>query len=149
VRESALSIPVIFRRALIPQSTGWNASNWCELDQWKQAKSSRPAPKFWAALCFSRRSKPSESQGDSVLGEFSICTNRNCRFLVSLREGNKLLRRSDLILSACPECHHEWSGRCPFCVQTLEVIWQSKVPCCAHCNRPLKADATQTWVARR
>src|ERR1700681_2648743 len=93
--------------------------------------------------------QPSDHKVDSVLEEFLICTNRNCRFLVSLREGNKLLRREDLILSACPECTNEWSGRCPFCVQTLEVIWQSKVPCCSHCHRPLRAEATQTWVARR
>lgn len=47
--------------------------------------------------------------------EFLICRNRECRFLISLRDGNKLVRRADLILSACPECDHEWSGRCPFC----------------------------------
>src|SRR2546426_4624097 len=59
----------------------------------------------------------SARKGVVRLEEFLICTNRNCLFLVSLREGNKLLRRSDLILSACPECNHKWSGRCPFCVQ--------------------------------
>jgi hypothetical protein len=41
---------MIFRCALIPKFTRRNAFDWCELDQWKQAKSSRPAPKFWAAL---------------------------------------------------------------------------------------------------
>ena len=85
--------------------------------------------------------KPSDRKGDSVLGEFLICTNRNCRFLVSLREGNKLLRRSDLIFSACPDCNHEWSGRCPFCVRTLDVAWRSQIPCCAHCSNPLEPES--------
>jgi hypothetical protein len=73
--------------------------------------------------------------------EFLICENQRCRFLISLREGNKLLGRADLILSLCPECDHEWSGRCPFCAQALEVIWQSKVPSCSHCKGPLRPDA--------
>src|SRR5216683_929607 len=59
----------------------------------------------------------SARKGVLRLEEFLICTNRNCLFLVSLREGNKLLRRSDLILSAWPErpgsrtsicTHSEW-----------------------------------------
>src|ERR1700674_1528447 len=74
------------------------------------------------------------------LEDFLICKNRKCRFLASLREGNNLLRREDLILSACLECNHEWSGRCPFCRQTLESIWQSKVPCCSPCSRPLQPE---------
>jgi hypothetical protein len=73
--------------------------------------------------------------------EFLICKNRECRFLISLREGGKLLRREDLILSACPECSHEWSSRCPFCLQTLKVNWQNGVPCCSHCSRPLQPEA--------
>jgi hypothetical protein len=85
--------------------------------------------------------KPSDRKGDSVLEEFLICTNRDCRFVVSLWEGNKLLRRSDLILSACPECSHKWSGRCPFCVRTLEVAWRSRIPCCAHCSKALKPES--------
>src|SRR2546425_11746762 len=70
----------------------------------------------------------SARKGVVRLEEFLIFTNRNCLFLVSLREGNKLLRRSDLILSACPECNHKWSVSCPFFVQLLNVVWHSKVP---------------------
>lgn len=73
--------------------------------------------------------------------EFLICENHECRLLISLREGNKLLGRADLILSLCPECDHEWSGRCPFCAQALEVNWQSKVPSCSHCRGGLRPDA--------
>jgi hypothetical protein len=73
--------------------------------------------------------------------EFLICRNRECRFLISLRDGNKLVRRADLILSACPECDHEWSGRCPFCLQILMVTWQNKIPCCSHCRRSLQPEA--------
>ena len=88
-----------------------------------------------------RHYKTVRAQGGFQLEEFLICENPRCRFLISLRDGNKLLRRADLILSACPECSNEWSSHCPFCIQTLEVIWQNKVPCCSHCNRPLKAEA--------
>src|SRR6267143_1319001 len=77
-------------------------------------------------------------QGEDRVEEFLICTNEKCRFLLSLREGNKLWRRSELILSSCPECNHRWSSRCPFCVQPLEVSWQNKVQCCTHCSRPLQ-----------
>jgi hypothetical protein len=73
--------------------------------------------------------------------EFLICENQKCRFLISLREGNKLLDRADLSLSAGPERDHEWSGRCPFCAQALEVIWQRKVPRCSHCGIALCPDA--------
>src|ERR1700676_4903750 len=82
--------------------------------------------------------QPSDHKGDSVLEEFLICTNKNCRFLVSLRDGDKLLRRSELVLSACPECAQKWSGRCPFCDRTLDVAMRSQIPCCAHCSKPLK-----------
>src|SRR6267143_2237181 len=73
--------------------------------------------------------------------EFLICVNRECRFLISLREGNKLYRRAELILRVCPECNHEWSGRCPFCLQTLTVVWQNEVPRCSHCSRSLQPEA--------
>src|ERR1700676_954582 len=85
--------------------------------------------------------KQSSRKGIFRLEEFLICKNCKCRFLVSLREDNKLLPGEELFLSVCPECNHEWSGRCPFCDQTLEVIWQTKVPCCLHCNRPLRPEA--------
>jgi hypothetical protein len=74
------------------------------------------------------------------LEEFLICTNKNCRFLLSLREANKLWQRAELILTACPECDQEWSGRCPFCAQILDVTMQSEIPCCAHCRKALKPE---------
>ena len=48
--------------------TRWNALDWCELDEWKQTKSSRPVPRFWAALRFSRSSKTVWSQRGFGLG---------------------------------------------------------------------------------
>src|ERR1700683_1482664 len=90
---------------------------------------------------FSRGFRTVLSQGEDGVEEFLICKNRNCRFLISLLEGNRLLRRSELILSACPEGDHEWSGCCPFCSQALTVIWKNKVPNCAHCTRPLQPEA--------
>jgi hypothetical protein len=76
-------------------------------------------------------------KGVHRLEEFLICENRRCRFLISLRDGSKLIRRRDLIFRTCPECDHEWSGRCPFCLRTLEVTWERKIPCCSHCQKPL------------
>jgi len=84
--------------------------------------------------------KRSARKGVSRLEEFLICKNRECRFLVSLRDGSKLLRPGDIIFSACPECGHEWSGRCPFCLQSLKITWERKIPCCAHCQKPLKPE---------
>jgi hypothetical protein len=84
--------------------------------------------------------RPSVRKGEPRLEEFLICTNPDCRFLVSLRDGSQLLRRADLILSTCPECNHEFSSRCPFCDLTLDVKWLSQVPCCANCSRPLKPE---------
>jgi hypothetical protein len=46
----------------------WNALDGCEFDQWKQAKSSRPVQRFWAALRFSRRSKTVRSQRGFGIG---------------------------------------------------------------------------------
>jgi len=46
----------------------WSALDWRELDQWKQARSSRPALKFGAALWLSRRSKTARSQRGFGLG---------------------------------------------------------------------------------
>src|SRR5260370_39079860 len=80
-------------------------------------------------------------KGEDGVQEFLICSNEKCRFLLFLREGNNLWRRSELILSSCPECNHRWSSRCPFCVQPLEVVWQNKVPCCSHCSRRLQPEA--------
>ena len=79
--------------------------------------------------------------------EFLICENANCRFLVSLREGTRLYLRSELPLSACPECGKSWSGRCPFCDQTLDVIRRNDVPCCTHCGREFRPDAKEEPAA--
>ena len=75
------------------------------------------------------------------LEEFLICENSECRFLTSLRQGDKILSREELIFSVCPNCDHEWSGRCPFCNRTLNVRWQEKVPWCSHCNTALLPEA--------
>jgi hypothetical protein len=77
---------------------------------------------------------------NSRLEKYLICENPQCRFVISLRENNRFVQRSELILSACPECNSRWSGHCPFCFQTLEVVWQNKYPCCSHCAQPLRAD---------
>jgi hypothetical protein len=55
-------------RALILQFYPAEQLDWYELDQGKQAKSSRPARKFWAALCLSRGSKTVRSQRGFHLG---------------------------------------------------------------------------------
>ena len=72
--------------------------------------------------------------------EFLICENASCRFVVSLRKGTSVYRRSELPLSSCPVCSQKWSGRCPFCDQTLEVIWRSNVPCRSHFDREFRPD---------
>jgi hypothetical protein len=64
----AWAIQPDFRCALIPQFTRRDAFDRSALDQRKQAGSSRPAPKFWAALSFSRCSKTVCSQGGFPLG---------------------------------------------------------------------------------
>jgi hypothetical protein len=115
--------------------TGWNLIP--RNKQRVRDQISNPGP---SSRSLATRKRPVR-KGVSRLVEFLICSNRNCRFLVSLREGNKLLRRAELIFSACPECDHEWSGSCPFCVHALEVSWQNEIPSCSHCKRLLKPDA--------
>src|ERR1700730_1056722 len=106
----------------------------------KRIGSSRTDTKFRAAPA-SLVAPERSVRGRDGVEEFMICKNGKCRFLISLREGNKLLRRAELILRTCPECNHEWSSRCPFCVQALKVIWKNKVPSCSHCGRPLQPEA--------
>jgi hypothetical protein len=65
---SRLVDPCDFAACAESPITQWNAFDWCELDQWKQAKSSRPATRFWAALWFSRRSNTVRSQRGFGLG---------------------------------------------------------------------------------
>ena len=62
------SIRMISPASADPHSSGGMRFDRCEHDQCKQAKSSRPAPKFWAALCLSRGSKTVRSQRGFRLG---------------------------------------------------------------------------------
>jgi hypothetical protein len=137
--------PAIRRHTLIPQFARSNALDWMELDLWKFGASSQilGCPQRLSLLV------NGPLAGGSRLEEFLICKNRKCRFLVSLRADNKLLSRAELIFSACPECNHEWSGRCPFCIQPLDVTWQSEIPSCSHCRKPLKPDADVDNGTRR
>jgi hypothetical protein len=95
----------------------------------------------WSGLIEARTHKTIKAKGDSCLEEFLICENPECRFLTSLRQGDKLLRREDLVFSVCPNCDHNWSGLCPFCFHTLSVRWQGKVSWCTHCNTALLPEA--------
>jgi hypothetical protein len=72
---------------------------------------------------------------------FLICTNTKCRSIVNLREGARVLRRSQLIIDECPECGHPWSSSCPSCGRPLEVIQAGKLSLCLHCGRELRPDA--------
>jgi len=69
---------------------------------------------------------------------FLICTNAKCRFIVNLREGARVLRRSQLIIDECPECGHPWSSSCPFCGRPLEAIQQDDLSLCSRCGRELQ-----------
>jgi hypothetical protein len=71
---------------------------------------------------------------------FLICANAKCRFIVNLREGARVLRRSQLIIDECPECGHPWSSSCPFCGRPLEAIQQGDLSLCSHCGRELQPD---------
>jgi hypothetical protein len=71
---------------------------------------------------------------------FLICTNAKCRFIVNLREGARVLRRSQLIIDECPECGHPWSSSCPFCGRPLEAIQQDDLSLCSRCGRELQPD---------
>ena len=129
---------MMFRRALIPRLHGGTLLIGANLISGNKPRVRGRLPDSGQPSGFLAVRMPSDHKGDSVLEEFLICSNRNCRFLISLREGDKLMRRSDLVLSACPECNHKWSGRCPFCLRTLDVAWRSQGPHCAHCDKPLK-----------
>jgi hypothetical protein len=120
-----------------PGSTHWPGLNLIGRTKKRVRSQLRNSGLSRASPATSKRSAP---KGVPRLEEFLICTNGNCRFLLSLREGNKVWSREELILSSCPECDHEWSSRCPFCVQILDVTWQSEIPSCAHCRRPLKPE---------
>jgi hypothetical protein len=72
---------------------------------------------------------------------FLICTNIKCRFIVNLREGARVLRRSQLIIDECPECGHTWSSSCPFCGRRLDVTQEGNLSLCLHCGRELRPGA--------
>lgn len=72
-----------------------------------------------------------------------ICKNPVCRYLIDLREGGTLLSPSELIVSVCPECGHNWSSCCPFCGNTLGVVWWAKNPRCSSCHRTLRPEICQ------
>ncbi len=60
-----------------------------------------------------------------VMERFLICKNPLCRFVIDLRtKENQVVQLSDLIISQCPDCGREWSSRCPFCLQALDVTWR-------------------------
>jgi len=134
-------IPVIYRRRPSLNTLGRTRLIGLNFMLGKRIRSLRPDAKFQAASASLLVPKRPVRKGEDGVEEFLICSNEKCRFLLSLREGNKLWRRSELILSSCPECNHRWSSRCPFCVQPLEVSWQNKVQCCTHCSRPLQPEA--------
>ena len=66
---------------------------------------------------------------------FLICCNPSCRFVLDLQEVRRPLRRSFPLLNECPECRSSWSATCPFCTETLSVIWRGHHAVCAHCQR--------------
>jgi hypothetical protein len=71
---------------------------------------------------------------------FLICTNSKCRFLINLRQGAHVLRRSQLVIDQCPECGYPWSGYCPLCGRPLEVDEREIPHRCLHCGRELKPE---------
>jgi hypothetical protein len=66
--SSRLLDPRDFQARADSPITRWNTLDWCELDRWKQAKSSRLAPRFWGALYFSLCSKTARSRRGFALG---------------------------------------------------------------------------------
>ena len=74
---------------------------------------------------------------------FLICTNAKCRFIVNLREGARVLRRSKLVIDECPECGHRWSSCCPFCGRPLETIRRGNLCRCLRCGKELRPDGNR------
>jgi predicted amidophosphoribosyltransferase len=72
---------------------------------------------------------------------YLICTNTRCRLLVNLREGPRMLRRSQLVIEECPKCGHPWSSSCPSCGRPLEVIQAGYLSLCLYCGGELRPDA--------
>ena len=69
-----------------------------------------------------------------------VCSNSRCRFVLDLRECDRVLRRSDLPIKECPECGSEWSSTCPFCARVLSLAWPHALPHCANCQRVLRPE---------
>ena len=68
---------------------------------------------------------------------FLVCGNPSCRFVLDFQEVRKPLRPSHPLLKECPECGGPLSASCPFCAQTLSVIWRGHHAVCRHCQRQL------------
>ena len=66
---------------------------------------------------------------------FLICGNPSCRFVLDLQEVRKPVTRLGKLLAECPECASQWSATCPFCAETLSIIWHGHHAVCAHCHR--------------
>jgi hypothetical protein len=72
-----------------------------------------------------------------------ICENSMCRYVIDLREVSNDLRRAQLLISACPECGHNWASTCPFCSHSLKVVWRDEHHKCFYCNRILRPESIQ------
>ena len=72
---------------------------------------------------------------------YLICGNHSCRMVLDLNGSANSLRRSQIHLSACPECGSEWMSTCPFCVQPLRVMFRGHHAHCGHCHRKFHARA--------
>jgi hypothetical protein len=70
---------------------------------------------------------------------FLICGNPSCRFVLDLQEVRTPLRSLQSLLSECPECGSQWSATCPFCAQSLSIIWHGHRAHCAQCHRRFHA----------
>jgi transcription elongation factor Elf1 len=72
---------------------------------------------------------------------FLVCANASCRFVVDLQQARKPLRRSQSLLSKCPECGSDWLASCPSCAEPLSVTWHGHRAHCAQCHRQFHAAA--------
>jgi hypothetical protein len=66
-----------------------------------------------------------------------ICENPECRFVIDFQPCNGSTRHSAPIIPECPECGHDWSNCCPFCLHPLDVLWRGNLPHCSNCVRVL------------
>ena len=78
-----------------------------------------------------------------------ICENPKCRFVIDFQECNGTLPRSAPVVPECPECGHNWSSRCPFCLQTLAILWRNNLPHCSNCVRVLGPEFARSSTTPR